>query len=209
MMQILEKITSGNGEPGDIERLEELGHFVKRGALCGLGNSAPNPVLSTIKYFRHEYEEHVYEKFCRAKVCSGMGLLSINTDICYQCMRCIDACPYDAIKVSKDGGFYIDQINCQRCQACYMVCPLGSVEIHAQPLPVIDKEICYQCGRCGDVCRINAIKRTYTGYTIDTHTCRKCGDCYNVCPLGAVKFEKGTKILEKEKAMSGNTAEEK
>ena len=209
MMQILEKITSGNGEPGDIESLEALGHFVKRGALCGLGNSAPNPVLSTIKYFRHEYEEHVYEKFCRAKVCSGMGLLSINTDICYQCMRCIDACPYDAIKVSKDGAFYIDQINCQRCQACYMVCPLGSVEIHAQPLPVIDKEICYQCGRCGDACRINAIKRTATGYTIDTHTCRKCGDCYNVCPLGAVKFEKGTKILEQAKAMSGTTAEEK
>ncbi len=189
MMQILEKITSGNGEPGDIEKLEELGKKVKEAALCGLGNSAPNPVLSTIKYFREEYEEHVFQKFCRAKACTGLGILSINTEICYQCMRCMDACPFDAIKESKEGGFYIDQVYCQRCQACYMVCPLGSIEIKSQPVPTIDKEICYMCGRCNDVCRVNAIKQTSTGYIIDTYACKRCGDCYNVCPLGAIKFE--------------------
>jgi len=199
MMQILEKITSGNGEPGDIERLEELGKMVKSSALCGLGNSAPNPVLSTIKYFRKEYEEHIYDKYCRAKVCTGLGLLSINKDICFQCKRCIDVCPFDAIKESKDGGFYIDQIYCQRCKACYMVCPLGSIEIKAQPVPTIDKDICYQCGRCNDVCRINAIKHTSTGYIIDSNICRKCGDCYNICPLGAIKFERKTELIEKQK----------
>ena len=74
MDQILEKITSGNGEPGDIEKLEQLGKHVKAGALCGLGNSAPNPVLTTIKYFRHEYEEHIHDKYCRAGVCTGLGV---------------------------------------------------------------------------------------------------------------------------------------
>ncbi|NWF75720.1 MAG: 4Fe-4S binding protein [Nitrospirae bacterium] len=194
MMQILEKITSGNGESGDIEKLEELGKKVKEAALCGLGNSAPNPVLSTIKYFREEYEEHVFQKYCRAKVCSGLGILSINTDICYQCMRCMDVCPFDAIKESKEGGFYIDQVYCQRCQACYMVCPLGSIEINSQPVPTIDKEICYMCGRCNDVCRVNAIKQTSTGYIIDSYACKRCGDCYNVCPLGAIKFEEATPL---------------
>ncbi len=201
MLQILEKITSGNGEEGDIEELERLGKLVKAGSLCGLGQSAPNPVLTTIKYFREEYEEHIRDKYCRAKVCTGLGLLSINTDICYQCMRCMDTCPYDAIKESKEGGFYIDQVLCQRCKACYMACPLGAIEIKEQPVPIIDKEICYLCGRCKDVCRVNAIKETSTGFMIDRFVCRKCGDCYDICPMGAVRFEKGSKFMEKIKIL--------
>lgn len=190
MLQILEKITSGNGEAGDIEKLEKIAWLVKTGSLCGLGLTAPNPILTTIKYFRKEYEEHIYDKYCRANVCMGLGLLSINTEICYQCRRCIDACAFDAIKEDEVGNFYIDQILCQRCKACYLVCPLGSIEINELPLVTIDRDLCYLCGRCKDVCRANAIKETKTGYIIDRFACRKCGDCFNVCPLGAVKFEK-------------------
>ncbi len=195
MLQILEKITSGNGEPEDIERLEKLGKLVKEGSLCGLGQTAPNPVLTTIKYFRHEYEEHIYDKYCRAQVCT-LGSLSINTDICYQCMRCMDACPYEAIKEAEDGRFYIDQIYCQKCKACYMACPLGAVEIKEPPVYIIDKDICYLCGRCKYVCRVNAIKETKTGFLIDRYSCKRCGDCYNICPIGAIRVEERTETKE-------------
>ena len=192
MLQILEKITSGEGEEGDIERLEKLGKLVKEGSLCGLGQTAPNPVLTTIKYFRHEYEEHIFNKYCRAGVCNLLGSLSINTDICYQCRRCMDACPYEAIKEAEDGSFYIDQIYCQKCKVCYMTCPLGAVEISEPPVYTIDKDICYLCGRCKYVCRANAIKETKTGFIIDRQACKQCGDCYAICPIGAVRVEERT-----------------
>jgi NADH-quinone oxidoreductase subunit F/NADP-reducing hydrogenase subunit HndC len=128
MLQILEKITSGKGEHGDIERLEEIGRKVVKGSLCGLGNSAPNPVLSTIKYFRQEYEEHIYDKYCRANVCSGIGMYTIDTEECFLCGLCKEACAFDAIKETS-RSFFIDQDYCTKCKACYLACPIGAVKI--------------------------------------------------------------------------------
>ncbi|MEW6068705.1 MAG: NADH-quinone oxidoreductase subunit NuoF [Nitrospirota bacterium] len=131
MLQILERITTGNGEPGDIEELERLGKMVKTGSLCGLGQSAPNPVLTTIKYFRDEYEEHIHEKYCRAKVCSGLGIFTISKEECVLCGLCKDACAFNAVKETR-RTFFIDQEYCTKCKACYLVCPVGAVKIDKQ-----------------------------------------------------------------------------
>ncbi|GAB4546086.1 MAG: NADH-quinone oxidoreductase subunit NuoF [Thermodesulfovibrionia bacterium] len=131
MLEILKRITSGNGMDGDIERLEDLGKRVIRGSLCGLGNSAPNPVLTTIKYFREEYEEHIYDKYCRAKVCSGLGLFRIEHSECFLCGLCKQACAYGAVKETRHS-FFIDEDYCTRCKACYLACPIGAVKIEKQ-----------------------------------------------------------------------------
>ncbi len=197
MLRILEKITSGQGEEGDIEKLESLGRYIKNSSLCGLGKSAPNPVLTTIQHFREEYEEHIKDKYCSAFVCQGLGQVLINADICYQCKRCVDICPYEAIRESGEGVFYVDQVLCQRCKACFSVCPLGAIEIREQPVVFIDKEACYFCRNCINVCRVDAIKETSTGFIIDTAACKKCGDCFKVCPMGAIRFLKEAKIIRK------------
>ncbi len=128
MYEILEKITSGKGEEGDIELLEKMGKLVVAGSLCGLGNSAPNPVLSTIKYFREEYEEHVRDKYCRAKRCQGLGAFRIRPEHCILCGLCKQACAFDAVVELRDK-FFIDQDYCTKCKACYSVCPTQAVVI--------------------------------------------------------------------------------
>jgi NADH:ubiquinone oxidoreductase subunit F (NADH-binding)/CBS domain-containing protein/(2Fe-2S) ferredoxin len=128
MLQILEKISAGQGKPGDIKRLVELGRLVQEGSLCGLGQSAPNPVISAVKYFRDEYREHVYEKYCRANVCKGTGIFAINYGSCSRCGFCRDACPVGAVKAYKDG-YFIDQDDCIKCKACYDACPDGAIKI--------------------------------------------------------------------------------
>jgi len=130
MLQILEKITSGKGEEGDIEKLERLGKIVKVGSLCGLGNSAPNPVLTTIKYFRDEYEEHVRDKYCRAKVCN-LGVFMVEQSECILCGLCKQACAFNAVKETR-RSFFIDQDNCTKCNACYLACPVGAVKVKKQ-----------------------------------------------------------------------------
>ncbi len=128
MYELLDKITTGRGEEGDIERLETMGKLIVAGSLCGLGNSAPNPVLSTIKYFREEYEEHVRDKYCRAKRCQGMGTFRIRPEHCILCGLCKQACAFDAVVEMRDK-FFIDQDYCTKCKACYGVCPTQAIVI--------------------------------------------------------------------------------
>jgi NADH:ubiquinone oxidoreductase subunit F (NADH-binding)/CBS domain-containing protein/(2Fe-2S) ferredoxin len=127
MLQILEKITSGNGEKEDIEKLERLGRLVKMSSLCGLGQTAPNPVLTTIKYFRDEYIEHIRDKYCKADVCS-IGYFWIEQAECTLCGLCKQACAFDAL-VETRRSFYIDRDYCTKCRACYYACPVNAVKI--------------------------------------------------------------------------------
>jgi NADH-quinone oxidoreductase subunit F/NADP-reducing hydrogenase subunit HndC len=136
MLEILKRITSGRGQEGDIEKLEELGRKVVAGSLCGLGNSAPNPVLTTIKYFREEYEEHIKDKYCRAKVCSGLGMFRIELDECFLCGLCKQACAFGAVKELRNK-FFIDQDDCTKCKACYLACPIGAVKIEKQTKKIV------------------------------------------------------------------------
>jgi NADH:ubiquinone oxidoreductase subunit F (NADH-binding)/Fe-S-cluster-containing hydrogenase component 2/(2Fe-2S) ferredoxin len=128
MLQILEKITSGNGEPEDIDKLERLGKLVKAGSLCGLGQTAPNPILTTIKYFREEYEEHIYDNYCKSNVCSGLGMFTIDKDECILCGVCKQVCTFNAVKETR-RGFFIEQDDCTKCKSCYIACPVGAVKM--------------------------------------------------------------------------------
>ena len=131
MLGILKRITTGKGEEGDIEKLEHLGKKIVAGSLCGLGTSAPNPVLTTIRYFREEYEEHIRDKYCSAKVCSGLGMFRIEHDECFLCGLCKQACAYEAVKETRKS-FFIDQDLCTKCKACYAACPIGAVKVEKQ-----------------------------------------------------------------------------
>jgi NADH:ubiquinone oxidoreductase subunit F (NADH-binding)/(2Fe-2S) ferredoxin/NAD-dependent dihydropyrimidine dehydrogenase PreA subunit len=123
MYHILDDITRGEGRPDDVEVLLELAHAVRAGSICGLGQTVPNPVLSTIKYFREEYEEHIHEKRCRALVCKSLISYRIKEHRCKACMLCLKACPVNAIIGAKWQVHEIDQAKCIKCGSCMDVCP--------------------------------------------------------------------------------------
>jgi NADH-quinone oxidoreductase subunit F len=133
MLNILEDITEGRGKPEDIDLLEELAVSVKMGSLCGLGQTAPNPVLTTIRYFREEYEAHINELKCPAKVCKKLMYYYINPDKCTGCHLCFKACPVDAIEGEPKALHVIIQDKCIRCGLCFSTCPekIMAVEKHA------------------------------------------------------------------------------
>jgi NADH-quinone oxidoreductase subunit F len=129
MLTILERISSGKGEEGDIELLETLGDAMTWGSLCALGGSAANPVLSTIEHFRDEYEAHIKDKKCPAGVCPDLIEFSIVEDDCIGCRRCAKVCPTSAITGENKKPHTLDKSKCIRCRACYEVCPTDAVRI--------------------------------------------------------------------------------
>lgn len=127
MLEILTRITEGKGVPDDIEKLETLARDIKAAALCGLGQTAPNPVLSTLRYFRDEYMAHVIDKKCPAGVCKSMLKFKIDTDACKRCGICKKNCPTDAISGDRETPFAIDQVKCVKCGVCIEKCPFKSI----------------------------------------------------------------------------------
>lgn len=129
MYEILTRITEGKGEDGDIERLEELCEGIKAGALCGLGQTAPNPVLTTLKYFRNEYEAHIKEKRCPAGECAELRRYVINVEKCRGCTLCSKKCPVGAVSGEVKMPHKIDSEKCIKCGGCVDACRFGAVEI--------------------------------------------------------------------------------
>jgi NADH:ubiquinone oxidoreductase subunit F (NADH-binding)/(2Fe-2S) ferredoxin len=136
MLDIMERITSGKGVEGDIEELIRLGEAINQLSLCGLGQTAPNPVLSTIRYFRNEYEAHIRNKSCSTSVCLDLMHFDINKDKCIGCSLCARKCPVTCISGSKEEKYTIHQVDCIKCGTCMEVCPVKAInkvpEMHAE-----------------------------------------------------------------------------
>lgn len=127
MLEILERITEGKGTPEDLENLDRLAQLVKRTSLCGLGRAAPNPVLSTIRHFRDEYEAHVFEKKCPSHKCKALVFYEIIPDKCVGCTMCARNCPVNCISGSRKECHYINQAECIKCGRCFEVCRFDAV----------------------------------------------------------------------------------
>jgi NADH-quinone oxidoreductase subunit F len=128
MLEILERITKGEGREGDLETLEDMAYDIKKSSLCGLGQTAPNPVLSTLRYFRHEYEAHIKEKRCPSNSCKDLLKFEVVEDACKKCGLCFKICPVDAVTWEKGGVAIIDKEKCTKCTSCYDACRFMAIE---------------------------------------------------------------------------------
>lgn len=128
MLEILERICAGDGVPEDIDTLERLSRVIVQTSLCGLGQSAPNPVLSTLRYFRDEYLAHIHDKRCPAGVCQNLLVYTINAEKCTGCGLCAKNCPANAITGEKKQPHVIDSKACIKCGNCFLKCKFGAVE---------------------------------------------------------------------------------
>jgi NADH-quinone oxidoreductase subunit F len=128
ILEILEKIIAGDATMEDIKLLEELAETVKDGSLCGLGKTASNPVLTTLRYFRDEYIAHVKDKKCPAGVCQAFKTYYIDPEVCKGCSKCVRVCPNNAISGEIKKPFSIDAEKCIKCGACVSVCPFNAVK---------------------------------------------------------------------------------
>lgn len=131
MLEILERISNGEGKEGDLELLEELAESIKRASLCGLGQTAPNPVLTTIRYFRSEYEAHIYEKKCPAKKCQALITYEVIPEKCPGCGLCAKYCPAEAITGERKKPYIIDKEKCIHCGLCMSVCRLSAISVQS------------------------------------------------------------------------------
>lgn len=127
MLEILEKICEGNGTELDLYKLEKLALNIRNASICGLGQSAPNPVLSTMKYFKDEYQEHVIDKSCKALECKAMSKIVINSDKCKGCGLCQKKCPVEAIEGEAREVRKINQDKCIKCGTCLTSCPFKAI----------------------------------------------------------------------------------
>ena len=127
MLEMLERITEGKGEEGDIEKLEVLAETIKKSSICGLGQTAPNPVLSTLHYFRNEYEEHIKNKNCPAGECKALKKFQINQEKCKRCGLCARNCPVQAISGNREEGYQIDTNKCIKCGLCASKCNFKAI----------------------------------------------------------------------------------
>lgn len=129
MLEILTKITEGEGKEGDIEKLEELAHQIIDNSLCGLGQTAPNPVLTTIRYFRDEYEAHIRDKKCPAKKCKALLTYTVIPEKCTGCTVCAKNCPTNAISGERKSVHFIDQNKCIKCGVCFSKCKFEAISL--------------------------------------------------------------------------------
>jgi NADH-quinone oxidoreductase subunit F len=144
VLRILERITKGDGREGDLELLENLSRDIKNGSLCGLGKTAPNPVITSLRYFRDEYEAHIKEKRCPSGTCRTLTAYYIDLEKCARgCDACVGSCPVEAIFTTKDRKKAVDQSLCVKCGECMVSCPTeyGAVKRVSPPhlAPVIER----------------------------------------------------------------------